>query len=217
MKYRLRIKITLTIAASLMIAYLCVKIAVLAELRESTETTKWIEFFGVISFIPISILLIKDFVNSTKNSVSKESVDKMEQADKFLSTAAIISMTDKYGKITFVNDKFEKVSGWKLEEVIGKDHSIVNSGTQPDGYWGKMYEKVMKGEIWNDVVTNKAKNGSLYYVDTYIRARFDSKGNLEGFSSIRQDVTELKKKQLENHNRMTAINKSNAVIEFDLD
>jgi PAS domain S-box-containing protein len=99
--------------------------------------------------------------------------------------------------------------------VLGKDHSIVNSGTQPDGYWGNMYATVLKGEIWNDVVCNKAKDGSLYYVDTYIRARFDSSGNLEGFSSIRQDITDLKKKELDIRNRMTAINQSNAVIEFD--
>lgn len=68
MKYRLRIKITLVIAALLMIAFMCVKIAVLVGLRESTETTRWIEFFGVISLIPISALLIKDFINSTKDT-----------------------------------------------------------------------------------------------------------------------------------------------------
>ena len=139
-----------------------------------------------------------------------------KETEKFLNESSIISIADKYGKITYVNKKFEEVSGWSLEEVIGKDHNIVNSGLQPDGYWGKMYETVMKGEIWNDVVTNKGKSGELYYVDTHIRARFDKNGKLEGFSSIRQDVTELKKKEMEIRNRMNAINKSNAVIEFDL-
>ena len=140
-----------------------------------------------------------------------------KETENFLNASSIISTTDKYGKITYVNKKFEDVSGWSLEEASGKDHSIVNSGLQPDGYWGKMYETVMKGEIWNDVVTNTSKTGELYYVDTYIRARFDKDNKLEGFSSIRQDVTDLKKKEVEIRNRMNAINKSNAVIEFDLD
>ena len=140
-----------------------------------------------------------------------------KETEKFLNESSIISVADKYGKITYVNKKFEEVSGWLLDEVKGKDHSIVNSDLQPEGYWGKMYEKVMKGEIWNDVVTNKGKSGELYYVDTYIRARFDKDGKLEGFSSIRQDVTDLKKKEVEIRNRMNAINKSNAVIEFDLE
>ena len=139
-----------------------------------------------------------------------------KELEEFLNEAAIVSVADKYGKITHVNKKFEDVSGWSLDEVKGKDHIVVNSGLQPDGYWGKMYETVMKGEIWNDVVTNKGKSGELYYVDTFIKAKFNKDGKLEGFSSIRQDVTELKKKEVEIRNRMNAINKSNAVIEFDL-
>jgi PAS domain S-box-containing protein len=141
---------------------------------------------------------------------------QIKDSEDFIDSATIVSVADKYGKITYVNKKFEDVSGWSLDEVKGKDHVIVNSGLQPDGYWGKMYEKVMKGEIWNDVVTNKGKSGELYYVDTYIKAKFDKHGKLEGFSSIRQDVTDLKKKEVEIRNRMNAINKSNAVIEFDL-
>jgi PAS domain S-box-containing protein len=140
-----------------------------------------------------------------------------KETENFLNSAAIVSVADKYGKITYVNKKFEEVSGWSLDEVKGKDHIIVNSGLQPDGYWGKMYKTVMNGEIWNDVVTNKGKSGELYYVDTFIKAKFDKNGKLDGFSSIRQDVTELKKKEMEIRNRMNAINKSNAVIEFDLE
>lgn len=140
---------------------------------------------------------------------------ELDETDKFINSAAIISITDADGKITYVNSKFEKVSGWSLEEVIGKDHSIVNSGTQPEGYWGKMYETVLRGEIWNDIVCNVTKEGEYYWVDTYIRARFDKCGKLKGFSSIRQDVTDLKKKELDIRNRMNAINQSNSVIEFN--
>jgi len=217
MHYRLRIKITLAIAAILMVAYMCVKIAVLSGLRESTETTRWIEFFGVISLIPISILLIKDFINSTKDSVSKDSVNKMIDLENFLDSSAIISKADKHGKITYVNDKFTEVSGYSLEEVIGKDHNIVNSGTHPKEFWADMYRTVVKEKkIWNDICTNRTKDGYLYYVDTSIKCEFDGDGNLQGFMSIRQDVTELKRKEVEISNRMDAINRSNAVIEFDL-
>ena len=177
-------------------------------MQESTRVTRGVEYICFILFIPLFILIVR--------GINGEQSKKLNDTDKFIDKAAIISVTDRKGRITYVNDKFEQVSGWKLEEVIGKDHSIVNSGTQPDGYWGKMYETVLKGEIWNDVVCNKAKDGSLYYVDTYIRARFNSNGELEGFSSIRQDITELKKKELDIRNRMNAINQSNAVIEFDL-
>lgn len=137
----------------------------------------------------------------------------------FIDEASLISKADANGKITYVNKKFTEVSGWSLEEVIGKDHNIVNSNKHPKEFWTGMYKKVVKDkQIWNEVVTNKAKNGELYYVDTYIKAEFDNETNeLLGFTSIRQDVTELKKKESEISNRMNAINKSNAVIEFNLD
>jgi len=144
--------------------------------------------------------------------------DELVEFEKFVETSVIISTADSKGKITYVNQKFTDVSGYSLEEVIGQDHNIVNSGHHPKEFWTNMYKTVIvdKG-IWNAVCTNRAKDGSLYYVDTFIKAKFDSNNKLVGFSSIRQDVTDLKRKEMEISNRMNAINRSNAVIEFDLD
>jgi PAS domain S-box-containing protein len=142
----------------------------------------------------------------------------MTELEDFLDSSSIISKADKYGKITYVNEKFTEVSGYSLEEVIGKDHNVVNSGTHPKEFWSDMYRTVVKEKkIWNAICTNRKKDGSLYYVDTFIKCEFDEKGNLQGFMSIRQDVTELKRKETEISNRMSAINQSNAVIEFDLE
>ena len=151
-----------------------------------------------------------------EQEVSNRINDMLEQ-EKFLDSSAIISKADAKGKITYVNQKFTDVSGYKLEEVLGKDHNIVNSGTHPKEFWSDMYKTVVKDKgIWNAICTNKAKDGSLYYVDTFIKCSFDNEGKLLEFMSIRQDVTGLKTKENEIRNRMTAINQSNAVIEFDL-
>ena len=196
----------------LMVTFLLTKIFVLSGLIEATDITRIIEISCFLLFSPLFYFLMKSQTVELKGELLKQ----IKDSEDFIDSATIVSVADKYGKITYVNKKFEEVSGWSLDEVKGEDHSVVNSGLQPDGYWGKMYETVMKGEIWNDVVTNKGKSGELYYVDTYIKAKFDKNGKLEGFSSIRQDVTDLKKKEMEIRNRMNAINKSNAVIEFDL-
>jgi PAS domain S-box-containing protein len=153
----------------------------------------------------------------TEQEVSNRIKDMLEQ-EKFLDSSAIISKADSKGKITYVNQKFTDVSGYTLEEVLGKDHNVVNSGTHSKDFWSNMYKTVVvdKG-IWNSVCTNRAKDGSLYYVDTFIKCSFDSEGKLLEFMSIRQDVTGLKTKENEIRNRMNAINQSNAVIEFDLE
>jgi PAS domain S-box-containing protein len=178
------------------------------ETIESTRLTRGAEYICLLLFVPFFSLIIREILNIKAKQI--------DEADKFIDKAAIVSITDRKGRITYVNEKFEKVSGWKLEEVIGKDHSIVNSGTQPDGYWGKMYETVLKGEIWNDVVTNIAKDGSLYYVDTYIRARFNPNGKLEGFSSIRQDVTDIVEKAKEIERKNTYLEHAAKILRHDM-
>ena len=189
-----RTKKYLFLTATVMSIFFSVKTAVLLEILDSTKTTRGTEYVCFLLLVSLFILILRE--------MKSIHLKKMGDTDKFIDKAAIISIADKRGRITYVNDKFEKVSGWTLEEVKGKDHSIVNSGLQPDGYWGKMYETVMKGDIWHDIVCNKSKDGELYYVDTYIRAMFDIDGKLEGFSSIRQDVTSIinQKEELERKN-----------------
>jgi PAS domain S-box-containing protein len=201
-------KVYLFLSSLIMSVFFIVKTAVLVEIIESTRLTRGVEYSCFLLFIPLFYLIIRELIGSQ--------IKKLDETDKFIDKAAIISIADRKGRITYVNDKFEEVSGWKLEEVIGKDHSIVNSGTQPDGYWGEMYKKVLKGEIWNDVVTNKNKNGDLYYVDTYIRARFDTNGKLEGFSSIRQDVTEIIKKSNELERKNTYLEHAAKILRHDM-
>lgn len=201
-----------------MIIFGWVKINVLSGHWTSTQTTRWVEFICFLSFIPIFAILIRDVILANRDSISKESASKMFELDKFLDASSIISKADAKGKITYVNQKFCDISGYTLEEVIGLDHNIVNSGEHPREFWSDMYKTVVKEKkIWNAICTNRAKDGSLYYVDTFIKCSFDDAGNLLGFMSIRQDVTGLKTKENEIRNRMNAINQSNAVIEFDLD
>ena len=180
---------------------------------------KYSQIIGIIGytcflgFVPFFIVVVNELIKKSNDKLSEQMIEN----DKFLEASTIISVADSKGKITYVNQKFTDVSGYSLEEVIGKDHNIVNSGTHPKEFWTNMYKTVIvdKG-IWNSVCTNRAKDGNLYYVDTFIKAKFDDNNKLTGFSSIRQDVTELKRKETEISNRMNAINMSNAVIEFDL-
>jgi len=147
------------------------------------------------------------------NEVTRE----VKEIDDFIDSSVLVSKADPKGKITYVNQKFSDVSGWSLGEVIGKDHNIVNSGEHPKEFWMDMYKTTVKDrKIWNKICTNRAKDGSLYYVDTFIKCNFDSEDNILGFMSIRQDITDLKISENEITNRMNAINQSNAVIEFDL-
>ncbi len=158
-----------------------------------------INFLQLLSSLYSFAFSIKEGNQLTQNLI------EMEQ---FIDAAALISKADSQGKITYVNDKFTKVSGWTLNDALGQDHSIVNSGQHSRAFWQAMYRKTIEEKkIWNAVVTNRAKNGELYYVDTYIKADFDrDSGALEGFVSMRQDVTQI-------INTLNELDKKNTYLE----
>lgn len=132
----------------------------------------------------------------------------MTSSEELLIETCLISKADKYGKITYANDKFCKVSGYTYDELVGKDHKIVNSGIYSKEYWRKMYFAVIKEKkTWHDTITNKNKNGDLYYVKSWIKGIFDENDEFNGYISVRQDVTEIIKAKNE-------IDIKNAYLEY---
>lgn len=155
---------------------------------ESYIKRKWIE--PEINFAQLLSSLYSFAYSTAVNQSLQKDIYELE---KFVDQTSLITKADKKGKITYVNHRFEQVSGWPISEVLGKDHNIVNSGEHPPEFWKEMYRLTLKERgIWHGVITNKSKDGSLYYVDSYIKANFDSEtGEFKGFMSIRQDITEL--------------------------
>jgi PAS domain S-box-containing protein len=217
---RPRVKLAIIVSSVFGIILFVIKALVLFETIQSSRQTRFTEAICLAFIIPFFYSIVMAIANSNKRF--KESLrareSEIDEMDKFIDLAAIVSKADVNGKITYVNEKFSQVSGYSVDEVLGKDHNIVNSGTHPKEFLANMYKTVIKDKgIWNAVCINRAKDGSLYYVDTHIKGSFGQDGQFEGFTSIRQDITSQKKNELEIRNRMNAINQSNAVIEFDLD
>ena len=185
------------------------------------EPTLFLAKFGwgcIISFILPFFLVVKEFlINKAKTSKAlNQQILDFQRFEQFVQESVIVTKADKRAKITYVNKKFEDVAGWKSEEVLGKDHVIVNSNTQPIKYWKNMYDTVHKGEIWHDVVTNITKDGEFYYVDTYIKANFNSKGELEGYTSLRQDFTDIFKATEEIAQKNTYLEHASKIIRHDM-
>jgi PAS domain S-box-containing protein len=180
---------------------------------ESKSPRNWIDL--EVNFTQMLSTLYSFAYSIKESNILKENLQEFE---KFVDTSVLMSKADSKGRITYVNKSFEEVSGWSLDEVKGKDHNVVNSGRHKRDFWDNMYKVVVKEKkIWNEIVTNKSKSGELYWVDSYIKGSFDENGKFLGYTSIRHDVTDVKKKEIEIRNRMNAINTSNMVIEFDLD
>lgn len=152
-----------------------------------------------------------------KAKVTLETALKNVESESLLLETCLISKADRYGKITYANEKFCKTSGYTLSELIGKDHKIVNSGVHDKEYWRNMYKTVIKEKgLWYDTVTNKNKNGELYYVKSWIKGIFDPKGQFIGFVSVRQDVTEIVKSQIEINKQNTYLEHAAKILRHDM-
>jgi len=109
-----------------------------------------------------------------------------------LNAHSLVSMADIQGNITYVNNKFSEISGFSEAELIGKKHSLLNSNNQPKSYWHNMHQCVLAGKVWHDEVRNRAKDGHYYWVDTTIVPNYGENKQINGFTSIRTDITEQK-------------------------
>jgi PAS domain S-box-containing protein len=105
----------------------------------------------------------------------------------------IASKTDKSGKITYISKAFEEISGFKADELLKKSHNLVRHPDMPNEVFDDMWKTINKGEIWKGEVKNKTKNGDSYWVAAVIKPTYNKDNKIDGFSSIRENITNRKK------------------------
>jgi PAS domain S-box-containing protein len=134
--------------------------------------------------------------------IGSDTTDKREASDRLqaalrenasllgvIQQHAIVGSADPQGRLTDVNDAYCRVSGYRREELIGRNHLLVDTGLDTDEFRQVIAPLLQAGQAWRGELCNLAKDGTPYWVDAAIAPFFDAGGRIERFITIRHDIT----------------------------
>ncbi|GAB6184151.1 sensor domain-containing phosphodiesterase [Thermodesulfovibrio hydrogeniphilus] len=127
-----------------------------------------------------------------------------------------ILVTDENGKIIYVNEAVEKISGYKREELIGKNPRIFKSGLNPPEFYKEMWDTILSGKIFHSITPNRKKSGEIFHVDLKI-IPVKLPGNITRFIAVAKDITEKMElserlQHMQNYDALTGLLNLNGFI-----
>jgi len=142
----------------------------------------------LISYFTFLLLRREKELYSENEILANDLTDISKDFDKYV----IASKTDLSGIITYASKLFCDVSGYSLDELIGKNHNIVRHPDMQSKAFKDMWETIQSDKVWSGEVKNLKKDGGYYWVDAVISPLFDTNGKKIGYTAIRHETTDKK-------------------------
>ncbi|ARI75789.1 PAS domain-containing sensor histidine kinase [Halobacillus mangrovi] len=154
---------------------------------------EWTDEKGKRYFVTVQNLEHRTVMDNGSYQHLKELLDIKYALD----ASSIVALTDRRGKIRYVNDKFSEISKYEINELIGSDHRILNSGYHSKEFFKNLWRTIGTGNVWKGEIQNRAKDGTYYWVDTTIVPFLNENGKPYQYLAIRNEITERKRVEQE--------------------
>lgn len=161
--------------------------------KEYEESIDYQQKIAFILFVISMILLLVSILAFVKSKKIKDELRAFKYAVENSDNSIV--MTDVNRKIIYVNEAFEKVTGYKREEALGKEPNILKSGKLPSEFYEQMNVLLDKGQKWKGEFINLNKLGEIYYETASITPIINDKNQLTGYLAIKLDITNYVKQQ----------------------
>ena len=148
---------------------------------------------------PLNLFSLSEELSNISKNINLENENKqmynsLKQYKDIIDERSIISKTDINGIITYVNEPFEKITGYSKDELIGYSHSkIIHSEINKDIFQNILKKINIEKKLWQGRLKNFSKNGEVYFIDTIIKPILDLDENIIEFISLSNDITDLEK------------------------
>lgn len=159
-------------------------------LIKKDKTIIWVEdFTQVVRDTQGQPLYYFGYINDI--TLLKNANKDLETYKNLLDTNNNITIANKQGDIIHANDMFLKNSGYTLEEILGKPHSILRDKETPLCVFKTMWKTIKQKKSWQGILKSRKKDGTPFYADVCISPLLDDQGKIEKYISIRHDITAL--------------------------
>lgn len=151
----------------------------------------WEQGIGIFNDSNDELTALEGFITDVTEQKAVEDQINL-QSNALEATANGIVITDKEGLVVWVNTAFTKLTGYTLNEVLGRKTNFLKSGHHPNDYYEYMWTKISLGETWRGEIINKRKDGTEYTEEMTITPVKSSIGEITYYVAIKQDITERK-------------------------
>lgn len=154
-----------------------------------------------VSYMQNARKIITSFIDITERKQAENELRKLTRAVE--QSPASIVITDTKGAIQYVNPKFVQITGYSLEEAIGKNSRILKSDEKSSEEYKQLWDTITSGKTWRGEFHNKKKNGELYWEFAVISPITDELGITTNFLAVKEDITERKQFEAEREKLIT--------------